>query len=233
MNTTLPYLLSRHAFTCVCGERVVILDLLSGHYLAVSGPSARALGGYVQGWPLRPSGAEEPSVLHEFEAAGLLTKDRRRGKYDASPVKATQGTESLADYPRCAALEIRFGHLVRFLFSAMLVPLVARFMKLRHIVAYLHRRKRYREDRSTDLESIAQLVDVFNYLLPIFYTNRDRCYRNSLMLLHFLSQYDVQTDWIFAVRGEPFRAHCWIQVDHVILNDYVAFTAPLTPVLIV
>lgn len=45
------------------------------------------------------------------------------------------------------------------------------------------------------------------------------CLFDSLALMRFLLARDVRADLVFGVRSRPFAAHCWVEVDGIILDD--------------
>ncbi|WP_405052646.1 lasso peptide biosynthesis B2 protein [Sphingomonas sp. SORGH_AS_0789] len=47
------------------------------------------------------------------------------------------------------------------------------------------------------------------------------CLVDSLALAYFLSEARAPCELVFGIQGEPFRAHCWVQWDGVVLNDFV------------
>lgn len=47
------------------------------------------------------------------------------------------------------------------------------------------------------------------------------CLVDSLALAYFLTEAQAPCELVFGVQGEPFRAHCWVQWDGVVLNDSV------------
>lgn len=45
------------------------------------------------------------------------------------------------------------------------------------------------------------------------------CLFDSLALMRFLLARGVRADLVFGVRSRPFAAHCWVEVDGIILDD--------------
>jgi hypothetical protein len=66
-------------------------------------------------------------------------------------------------------------------------------------------------------------------LLPI----KPVCLLDSLALLDCLARRDVFADLIFGVKVHPFGAHCWVQVDDIVLNEAMDHVQAHTPILIV
>lgn len=82
------------------------------------------------------------------------------------------------------------------------------------------------------LEAALPLLAVFDRL-RLFYPRPYLCLFDSLALIHFLARFDLYPDWVFAVRADPFEAHCWVQADAVVLNDTVERVASLHPIMVI
>ncbi|MCD9007504.1 lasso peptide biosynthesis B2 protein [Luteimonas sp. XNQY3] len=82
-------------------------------------------------------------------------------------------------------------------------------------------------------ERSIELTERFHGITPLFYTSRDVCFFSSLFLVKYLSQFGVSADWVFAVRLAPFGAHCWVEFDHVVLNEDYDKTFAFKPIMLV
>jgi hypothetical protein len=49
----------------------------------------------------------------------------------------------------------------------------------------------------------------------------------------FLARRGLYANLVFAVTTDPFAAHCWAQVDDLVLNDSVGNAQSYTPIRIV
>jgi hypothetical protein len=74
---------------------------------------------------------------------------------------------------------------------------------------------------SLPAESVISLVQSFHSVTPLFLSTHLNCRFRSLLLLRYLSAFGVAPDWIFGVQVSPFSAHCWLEWDGVVLNDFV------------
>ncbi len=83
-------------------------------------------------------------------------------------------------------------------------------------------------DHRTD---IRQLTVAFHALTPLFFTAHDACLFRSLALIRFLALYGFSADWVFGVRFCPFLAHCWIEQDGEVLNDFLDNVSAYRPIL--
>ena len=78
---------------------------------------------------------------------------------------------------------------------------------------------------------VIRLCADFHALAPYFLTTRDACRFRSLLLVRYLAGYGVRSDWVFGVRLAPFRAHCWVEHDGLVLNDYFDHTIEFEKIL--
>ena len=61
---------------------------------------------------------------------------------------------------------------------------------------------------------------------------RDACLKEALALLYYLGRPGRAADWVFAVKGAPFAAHCWIQLGDTVLNDKIENVRAYTPIMV-
>jgi Transglutaminase-like superfamily len=83
------------------------------------------------------------------------------------------------------------------------------------------------------LRSAASLTRSFQKIVPWFYSAHDACFFSSMLLMRFLARSGVSADWVFGVRMSPFRAHCWVAHDGLILNEDSFVVAGFDPILVV
>ncbi|MFC5345532.1 lasso peptide biosynthesis B2 protein [Brevundimonas staleyi] len=67
-------------------------------------------------------------------------------------------------------------------------------------------------------EAVIQAASAVDRLLP-WVPITGGCLRRSACLVAFLKTHGLAADWVFGVRTWPFRAHCWVQLDEICLND--------------
>jgi len=58
------------------------------------------------------------------------------------------------------------------------------------------------------------------------------CLFRSFLTLSVLRRRGVQADWIFGVQTWPFRAHCWLQLGDVVLNDAAERVSGYAPIFV-
>ncbi len=76
-----------------------------------------------------------------------------------------------------------------------------------------------------------QITLAFHDLTPFFFTAHDACLFRSLALMRFLTLHGCSADWVFGVCYCPFLAHCWVERDGEILNDYLENVSAYRPIL--
>ncbi len=57
------------------------------------------------------------------------------------------------------------------------------------------------------------------------------CLQRSFQLGCYLASHGVAVDWVFGVRTWPFSAHCWLQIDDIVVGDRLDRVARYTPIL--
>jgi len=77
------------------------------------------------------------------------------------------------------------------------------------------------------------LVAAFSTLRPFFFSAKDACLFDALSLSEFLAGYGFFPRWVFGVQSRPFGAHCWLQLNGVVLNDSVDHVKRYTPIMVV
>jgi hypothetical protein len=232
------YFLSKHAFACLSGSSVVLLDLKADRYLALEGSRACSLDGLVAGWPTLATGALLPTVEvgHRVAASmlkrGLLTSERSQGKELAPPLVAAP-VDTAMD-PACEGeMPLRLKHLLSFVAALMAAKLHLRFRSMEWIVGDVRRRRAKTICREGEHElAIRQWARLFDRLRAFTYNAHDACLFDSLAMLYFLLREGFQPQWVIGVRSSPsFMAHSWIQHGGTVLNDGIDRVSVYTPIM--
>jgi hypothetical protein len=225
------HFLSRHTYICPGADQVVLLDLASENYLAIPMADARLLCGWVRDWPVAgPVTAEQPEILKQLLAEGLLTGNSEHARIGTLTTAACLPREALEDR-KGIRVRIRLIDVFRFFVAVIAGSIALRFVPLGKIVAHVRKRKTHA--RAFDMDRALTLLVKYEHLYAWFFDRNDECLRNSLYLLTFFAQHRLFPDWIFGVRPEPFLAHCWLQHGSVVINDKVRSTACLLPIMVV
>lgn len=240
-----PYALASHVFVCFQDEHVVFLDVRNDRYFALEAARTRGLEAFVDGWPVRRTeeAGEGESLLNSgvvplLMARGLLTRWARAGK-DATPVRNEMPTEEIHQDAVMNAPRIGVLALARFVVAALLASVSLKLVPFEHLVRQA-RRRRLRAQRTcsarhaaSDPQRLQNLIAIFTWLRPYFFSAKDACLFEALALGRFLASYGLHPRWVFGVQARPFAAHCWLQQDTLVLNDTVEHVGQYTPIMIV
>ena len=234
---TPSYFLAKHAFVCLSGGSLVLLDLKRDRYLALDATRAGSLDGIVAGWPIRALPTPPPAgtagrIIQSMLKRGLLTSERVQGKEPVAPV-VSMPVDSVLDGASGEDVSVRLGDVLRFVRAVMLASWHLRFRSMEWIVADVARRRAKASCRTGGTErAIQQPARVFDRLRSFTYDVREACLFDSLALLYFMLDEGLQPQWIVGVRSSPeFLAHSWIQHGGTVLNDSVDRVAVYTPIM--
>ena len=77
------------------------------------------------------------------------------------------------------------------------------------------------------------LVEAFLHLRALYFTTKDECLFDSLVLVEFLARHGLYPTWVIGVSTNPFKAHSWVQVGDRVLNDLPERVSMFTPILVI
>ncbi|MET3528171.1 lasso peptide biosynthesis B2 protein [Phenylobacterium koreense] len=206
----------REAHAVAIGDDLVILDLGRNLYMCVPG-AAKA-------W-LSPDGAS-PDIAKLFTLAGLDIGDApdERGPY-SPPAKPW------ADVGEDLEAAISWRDLAQAAIATVDLWLNYRGRSLAQLIARIEQ-GRPRQGRTIDpnaAHALARRFQAWIALAPV----SDKCLVRSFMLLRYLQRNRLGGTWVFGVRTWPFRAHCWVQLGPVALDDAHERLIAYTPILAV
>jgi len=58
------------------------------------------------------------------------------------------------------------------------------------------------------------------------------CLQRGFLLKRLLRSHGIASDWVFGVRTWPFAAHCWVQVDDLVVGDSLERIQTYTPIMV-
>jgi hypothetical protein len=245
------YMLARHVFVCVQGEHVVFLDVRNDRYFALESARTAGLGYLVRGWPVLAALGVD-SALHDAGATALalseqvnrsalsgvvsllLQKSILVPEADGKPAAATVAeplrgdltAEALDEPPRFVPRLF-----LRFVSSAIRARLLLKHRAFEAVVARVRDRNKVTAVHSET--ELLRLIASYATLRPFFFTAKDACLFDALSLCEFLAAYHLYPKWVFGVQSRPFAAHCWLQLDGIVLNDTVDHVKRYTPIMVV
>jgi hypothetical protein len=247
------YALPRHVFVCMQGEHVVFLDVRKDRYFALEAARTAGLGEWVAGWPVATPVAsrlekcvgdvpvqEDPgvdreslgalmSLLLEKEILTLADDAKPAAPEPAEPVRGELCTEAFDERPRIGP-----GRLFTFVSAAARARLLLKHRTFESVVERVKRRIALNEGRHpVHHELLPDLVSTFAFLRPYFFAAKDACLFDALALSEYLAAYRVYPRWVFGVQARPFAAHCWLQLNGIVLNDTADHVRRYAPIMIV
>jgi transglutaminase superfamily protein len=240
-------LLTKPAFVCLTDNTLVFLDLHNDKYSCLENRHTKPIATLL-GLPAPTlDGADMPedhtdtdhedvsAIVKSLIDSGLATKNPQEGKR-AEFIEQAGELRELLGYEIGAAPKIRAGHVINFFRALIVTKSLLHFASMEHTVTRVKRRKaRYNSSHAItpDAVRINELVEIYKILKPLFVTVKDECLFNSLFLIEFLACYRVYPNWYFGVRLNEFYAHCWVQDDNVIYDDFIQSTCQNQPIMAV
>lgn len=204
---------------CVTEGQAVFLDLTADRYFALSPAKTAAFSDCL----IEDHSPEAKPALRYFIDAGILVI----GVADATGRALPNIQLPARDAPLLPDVSVRRQTLVR----AMAILLATRFKQIyrpKALFAFgLEARWWKLGANASGRGRLGDLLEAMSYaerLLPL----RLNCVSRTRALKYFLACYGVDTDMIVGVRLHPFSAHCWLQVDDIVLNDTLEGIAPYT-----
>lgn len=237
------YWLAKHVYLCVAQRNVVMLDLRRDKYLAVTSPEK--LAPWVAGWPVpsdlsRPASnvagwdlatdLAPPASLSNLVRDGLLTSDPARGK-TAGVVMVPRPCSALVQFRFGIRPQVKLSYAVAVGKAWLTARIAFSRLSIQLLVERVQDRKTRAGQGAWDVQQARDLVTAFLWLRPLYYTARDACLLDSLVLLDLLAQYEIFPTWVFGIKLAPFGAHCWVQDQDVIWNDAPERVGSYTPIL--
>lgn len=209
-----------NVFMTIADGRFVFLDLDRDRYSALDSKASRRFAAL---WP----------ELDEQNEADFTTILQRAGLAATascgSRAEVFHHPQPETDLARSASTAI--WHAPRALISrAWAAHRIARTPLDSIVRARRLYRTRWRERASPERAIAAASIHIRT--TPLLNKN-GKCLLNALSLLGFLGPAGSAADWVFAVRGQPFEAHCWVQCGTTVLNDTIEGVAGYHPIMTV
>lgn len=238
----MSFQLAEHVRACRVEDCVVLLDIRADKYLAVPEPQSSYLSGVVRNWPSEiSSGASRrnPSdvatdydvTLKALLEAGMVSTSQA-GESSVRLSLPCPNEELVTDH--LVDARIHPGHMLRFAQSCITISALLYGRSLQATIEYCSsNRARLTKSSALDVPKARSLVSAFRALRPLFYTAKDRCLYDSLVLREFLRRYCLAPHVVFGVAIRPFRAHCWVQYEEFVFNNDPEIVREYTPILIV
>jgi hypothetical protein len=217
---------------CFVNHVFIVLHVDRNQYFSIPAHTLQPLLPYIdiQSHERRATGLLEvpqelTPLISDLVSSDLLTASRTQPGARSVPPTA-KPDRLLPQFPaNLSARELR-SHAFPFLKACATADWQLRHHSLTRIVSRILARRLGSANPATRLaaESTYQLASIFVALRP-FYPRRYRCMFDCLALLEFLALWNRFPNWIFGVLADPFRAHCWVQDQGLVLCDTRDFSA--------
>ncbi|MFA4952353.1 lasso peptide biosynthesis B2 protein [Brevundimonas sp.] len=192
---------------------IVVLDVAADSYACLVDASTVLRSGPEAGVIL----ASDPDVIEDLSQAGWLVDEPSSHRTLIAPSSVLQPLRSTNPALPFGALLNGLGSTVRFRKTAL--PGLIRLVAARNA----------RLKRSDPLAA-AQALAAFETVQPWLPFAGD-CLQRAFLLHAHLHACGLASDWVFGVRTWPFLAHCWIQIDDVVLGETLERARAFTPIL--
>lgn len=228
------YYLKENLFFRECEGRYVFLDVLHNRYFVLTDFQSQCLAMIMGRADARCPPDAVTQYAQTFIKMDILTQDGYRGKTLTST--DYHAAEFSIDQKSNLHRGIRAVDLPIFLLALLSA---ARLRRLSHVnmsavvTAVDSWKTKLPASHSDERSRAMELAQRFLAISPYIFTTRDACFFRSLFLLRYLTLHGLTADWVFAVRLCPFAAHCWVEFDHVVLNEDLERTREYSPIMIV
>jgi len=220
----MPFLqLQEHVSYGLVGDRPVFLDLKRDRYLMLDDKAAASFE-RLRRSDGSASGSEDE--LAPLLATGLFRLDDRPGNLAAV---AHAAPERMPPARRGGGRGADASEAVRIWLLLRRVNRLLRTRPLEQIVSQRRRRPPTGEvgPAPGEIERLAGRFARARALVPA----PPRCLSESLALIDWMAKRSAFPSLVFAVRLDPFAAHCWVQSGRTVLNDAPDIVAEYRPVL--
>jgi hypothetical protein len=171
------------------------------------------------------------NVIEDLQRNQLLTDINA----DAAPARQSirLPEEDLPDPRSPDSMVITLHDTWRFFTSCALTSIRLRLFRIHATLSTIERRKQSVSAHiPADLPQLKRLARLFHRLRPL-YPRDFLCLFDSIALLTFLAKYDYFPDLVFAVRLDPWFAHCWLQYGALALNQDIGEARDYLPIMII
>ncbi len=229
------YQLAPYVFACNTGRHSMFLDLRRDRYLSVPQSQMNELAPCIADWNMptpRPDIDSAPptspkTLIDDLLDAGIIIPLHHESPSPpAHLLRTTIAKQSVFERETPASPNRKWLSALYALFYA---DCLLRSSTLWRIIQMLSSNA---EHHRHNLVEVELLTRHFLSIRP-WYPRNYLCLFDSLALLIFLLRRGIRAQWIFGVREEPFAAHCWVQYDILVLNEYLDKTHLYTPIMII
>jgi len=233
---TIKYYIRPWIHGCLINDSLILLDLKRDQYYLIEGEKINIFKKYVCTDMVNVVVSEEKRCIHSPERReinnwidfDIITDDEKEGK----PLTFcwVEGPVSPFEHIRSDKMpEIKFHHIMSVVLAGITGLFLIRFIPLLNIINILKWIKT-KSNGSRCPDRGLRIARIFHELRPFMPRNRN-CLYDSLCFFLFSWIYRSQPTIVFGVTDVPFRAHCWAQLEGVILNDVPQNSMQFKPIM--
>ena len=231
------YFLAEHAYCVESPDGAILLDIRSGTYLALDVSNLATLRARILDWPVYALKISEATcanpltepLICELVSRGLVTIQRpeRPRPRHAVPTASVMPSDRK---PPSDGFTLR--HQLRFFSAVLHVVLRYRRHRIAPFLGWLRDAQRGFDcsDAPTPADR-ADLLATFSRMRVWFYTARDQCLLDSMILSVFLTKSRVPCRFVIGVATKPFSAHAWVEIGDAVANDVIDHAQDYLPIL--
>lgn len=233
MPFTHQYSLAPQVHACLVDGCAVFLDLPNDRYLGLDREdSARLQTSMTVSGLARQPPATDPAtadLVKRLLEQGVLRDSPTNQNWLRRQAVPTPTEDYLHDTAPCTWPTA--AEAMRLLAAAARTSAALRCRSLNETVSGLLRQRAHSAPaQRADIPKATLLTKKFLALRP-FYARKYLCLFDCLALLDFLARYRIYPRWVFGVQLFPFSAHCWIQIETMLLNDTLETIRHYTPIM--
>ena len=210
---------------CECAGRAVFLDLEQDRYFCLS---RAANDGFLE-LASGAAPAQDAENLHSLVARGLLFEAQSNSRLQLPPMIEAPTKDYLnADAARTPKTDVLWA-LARELRIAWLLKTRTLDRTLKHIrESRLGPKPRAADERRL----LAPIIAAFETVALITSTH-NRCLVRALTVYAACRSIGINPMLVFGVTGNPFAAHCWVQLKEAVLVGGFEQARLYTPILVI
>lgn len=215
---------------CEVDEHLIFLDLPNDRYFQLPDRLAPTFRHHAEGRGIDESSPQTERLLE----LGVLVRQHATGGHPGPP-RIPPPSHSLLE---ASPLNHRVDPLVLAEISTIIVR-TRLGLATRRLCDILERitAHRARKIGKTPLASSTTMVEIeatctaFRQARP-YVPVEPCCLLDTLSIVAFLARRRLSAQLVFGVAHHPFSAHCWAQIDEVVLNDTLGNVRNHTPILV-
>lgn len=215
--------LARDVHAAAVDEDLVFLNIASDAYLCLPGGAEAA----ILSPDRRRMALSDPILANDLLGAGLIASGETDAGIGAPCPVAPTRSALRSRYPGPTWSDVTEG-------SRALLDLTRHYRgrSFATILASARSGANRPARTFTSRGDLSDTVERFHRWIPYAPVSA-KCLLRSFLLLRFLHRHGHDASWVFGVRTWPFQAHCWLQVDDLVLDDQAERVVGYAPILAV